>query len=157
MIRFEYAVATDAARLMEVQVRAFESQTPPDMPELKGPPGYDSVEWQIQTMQEVPYLKIMEAEAIVGGIVLTPQSPMHCHVERIFLDPPVHSRGIGTQAFAWLEQTYPQYDCWTLRTPLFHLRNQRFYEHLGYVKTGTKEVFPGFVLIEYEKRIRDQA
>jgi GNAT superfamily N-acetyltransferase len=157
MIRFEIACPEDAARLAEVQKRAFDSQVPDEMPDLGGPPGYDSPAWQAETMQQTPYIKILEDGDILGGIVLRIPEPDHCHVERIFLDPPYHRRGIGTQAFAWLEQTHPQYRLWTLRTPAFALSNQRLYERLGYRKTGEKEIFPGFSLIEYEKRIENVA
>jgi RimJ/RimL family protein N-acetyltransferase len=154
MTRFEIACIEDAVQLSEVQKRAFDSQVPDHMPDLGGPPGYDSVEWQIETMQQTPYIKIRQDGAIVGGIVLEPQGPDHCHVGRIFLDPPFHGLGIGTQAFAWLEKTYPQVTLWTLRTPSYHTRNQRFYERLGYRRTGKDiEVFPGFVLVGFEKRI----
>jgi RimJ/RimL family protein N-acetyltransferase len=156
MIRFEIACEADAARLMEVQKHAFDSQVFEELPNLGGPPGYDSVAWQIETMNQAPYIKLLEDETIIGGIVLEPMGPEHCHLGRIFLDPPYHGRGIGTQAMAWLEKTYPEYRLWTLRTPALNLRNQRLYERLGYRKTGEKEIFPGFVLFEYEKRIHNE-
>lgn len=157
MISFEIAREEDAPALMEVQKIAFDSQVPDHLPDLGGPPGYDTVAWQIETMQQVPYIKILEDGKIIGGIVLEPEEPGHCHVGRIFLHPDVHSRGIGTQAFAWLEATYPLYERWTLRTPSYHTRNRRFYERLGYRVTGEKEIFPGFVLTEYEKRMAFKA
>ena len=157
MLRFEIASPEDAERLMLVQKLAFDSQVPDDMPDLGGPRGYDSVDWQLEMMTQFPYIKILEDDAIIGGILLKPMGPNHCHVDRIFLVPEVHGRGIGTQAFAWLEKTYPQYSLWTLRTPTFHTRNQRFYEMLGYRKTGGEiEIFPGLVLVEFEKRIPDE-
>jgi GNAT superfamily N-acetyltransferase len=153
MVRFEKATEADAEKLMEVQVSAFLSQIPDDKREIGGPPGYDSVEWQVHTMHQVPYIKILTDDQIIGGIVLRPMGADHYHVERIFLHPAYHRRGIGTQAFAWLETTYPQVRVWTLRSPALFTWNQRFYEKLDYRRTGEMEVFPGFVLIEYEKRI----
>lgn len=154
MIRFENTVDADAEALATVQKRAFDSQIPEDMQEIGGPPGYDSAEWQLEMMHRGPYMKILVDEQIIGGIILTLTEPDHCHVDRIFLDPAYHSQGIGTQAFAWLEHTYPSVQLWTLRTAAFQLRNQRFYEKLGYRKTGEKEVIPRLILIEYEKRIK---
>lgn len=153
MVCFEKAGEQDAVLLKDVQMRAFLSQVPLDMPDLGGPDGYDSAEWQIEMMHKVPYIKILHDDILIGGIVLEPESADHCHVNRIFLDPPFHGKGIGTQAFAWLEKTYPEFRLWTLRTPAFHIRNQRFYERLGYQRVGELEVFPGFVLVEYEKRM----
>jgi RimJ/RimL family protein N-acetyltransferase len=153
MIRFEIAEPADAEQLRDVQMRAFLSQIPAEKPDLGPPPGADSVEWQIERMGEAPYIKILNDGAIIGGIVLEIEEPDHCHVNRIFLDPPYHGRGIGTQAFGWLERTYPQFHRWTLRTAAFQTRNQCFYERIGYVKTGEMEAFPGFILFEYEKRI----
>ncbi len=151
MVQFQLTQEDDAAQLTAIQKRAFDSQVPPEMPDLGGPPGYDSVDHQIDMMRRGPYYKVLVDDAIVGGIILDPKSPNHCHVEIVFIDPLLHSQGIGTQAFHWLEATHPQYTLWTLRTPAFHKRNQRFYERLGYVKVGETEVFPGFILFLYEK------
>jgi len=157
MIRFARAAEEDAAELAQIQMRAFHSQNPPGFPKLSGPPGYDSVTWQIEMMKQVPYTKIIEGATIVGGLVLLPKSPTHCHVERIYLDPLCHGRGIGTQTMKWMEKTWPEYKQWTLRTPAFHVGNQRFYEGLGYLRVGEREVMPGFLMVEYEKRIGELA
>jgi len=153
MIRFERAVEADAAELAQIQMRAFHSQNPPHIPKLSGPPGYDSAVWQIEMMTQVPYTKIIEGDAIVGGLILIPKTLEHCHLERIYLDPLHHGRGIGTETMKWMERTWREYRRWTLRTPAFHVRNRKFYEGLGYVKVGEREVLPGFLMVEYEKRL----
>ncbi|HVK05770.1 MAG TPA: GNAT family N-acetyltransferase [Armatimonadaceae bacterium] len=155
VIRFEAAEEGDAEALARVQKAAFDSQVPPERPDLGGPPGYDAPEWQRETMREAPYFRVLRDGEIVGGIVLRLPEPGHVHVERVFLHPDHHGAGIGTRAFAWLEATHPHVALWTLRTPAFHTRNQRLYERLGYRRTGEVEVFPGFSLVEYEKRIGD--
>ena len=153
MIQFEMACEADAVVLKDIQMRAFLSQVPPDMPDLGGPEGYDTVEWQIESMKSAFYIKILSNDEIVGGMVLDEEEPDHCHLNRIFIDPPYHGQGIGTQALQWLEKRFSRYSRWTLRTAAFHIRNQRLYERLGYKRTGEVEIMPGFSLVEYEKRI----
>jgi hypothetical protein len=51
----------------------------------------------------------------------------------------------------FIEQTYPAAK-WTLDTPLYAVRNQHFYEKLGYVKVAEND-YDGFILIAYEKRL----
>ena len=154
MIEFEKATEADAAALTRVQVVAFESQLPPELADAGGPEGYDSVAWQVKAMREMPYYKIVRDGEIVGGVVLEVPEPDHAHVERVFLHPDHHGQGIGTRTFAWLEAAHPQITLWTLRTPAFNTRNQRFYERLGYRRTGGQvEILPGFALLEYEKRV----
>ena len=104
-------------------------------------------------MKETHYIKIRYDEQIIGGIILEPMEPRHWHVGRIFLAPAYQRRGIGAEAFAWLESALPDVRLWTLRTPEGYLRNQRFYEKLGYQQTGRKEIKPGLTLIEYSRQV----
>ena len=53
------------------------------------------------------------------------------------MHPDYQNQGIGSQAMTFLEETYPHINQWTLDTPVWAKRNQRFYEKHGYVKTGT--------------------
>ena len=53
MIRFEKAKIEDASALALVSKRAFHSDIHCGAPELGGPPGYDSPDWQIHAMKEM--------------------------------------------------------------------------------------------------------
>ena len=59
--------------------------------------------------------------------------------------------GGGKSKFAmqFIEQAYPAQK-WTLHTPAYAIRNQHFYEKLGYIKMA-EEYDDDFLLFAYEK------
>ena len=152
-IAFERAAPADAEALVAAQIAAFQydSVLYPDV-EIGGPPGYDSVEDMRRKMAEGQCYKMVNAGRIIGGIVVFDKGQGHIYVGRIYIDPAYHNRGIGTQAIQFLEQTYPAATLWSLDTPVWAVRNQHFYEKLGYVKVG-EEVLPDITLIQYQKRM----
>ena len=152
---FERAQINDAEIMVEVQIAAFhhDSVMYPDVP-LGGPPGYDSVAEMQHRIRTDECYKILDDGQIIGGIIVFIRGRGHYHLDIIFVDPTCHNRGIGTQAMQFLEATYPA-RLWTLDTPVYAIRNQHFYEKLGYIKVRHFEV-DGFALIAYEKRIGNQ-
>ena len=70
----------------------------------------------------------------------------------IFLDPQYQHKGYGKQAMLMIEKLYPKVTKWKLDTPSESYGLHRFYESLGYVKTGEMEDrgMKGFI---YEKSI----
>jgi len=54
----------------------------------------------------------------------------------IFIDPAHQKKGLGRQALLGIEKQYPKVKKWRLETPGENLGLHRFYESLGYVKTG---------------------
>jgi GNAT superfamily N-acetyltransferase len=94
--------------------------------------------------------KISLGGTIIGGITVIDQGRGHFHLEVLVVDPDHHNKGIGTQAMAFIERTFPAI-VWTLDTPTYATRNQHFYERLGFVRVG-ETVFPDITLIQYEKR-----
>jgi ribosomal protein S18 acetylase RimI-like enzyme len=150
-IAFERATLADAEALVAAQIAAFhyDSVLYPGV-EIGGPPQYDSVEFMRQQIQQDECYTMVDAGQIVGGMVVFNMGQGHVHIDRIFIHPEHQNRGIGTQAMQFLEQTYAA-TRWTLDTPTWAVRNQHFYEKLGYVKVK-EETFPDITLIGYEKR-----
>jgi len=154
VIRFEKAALEDAQALTDVQVRTFDDDSRRFGGQASGgPPGYDSVDWQIWAMRRGIYFKILDDDQIIGGIILFDMRNRHFNLGRIYLDPAYQGRGIGTQAIEFIEDRYPHVKKWTLDTPGWATRNQHFYEKLGYVKVG-EELMDGqdWPLWLYEKR-----
>ena len=151
-VTFERATPADAESLVKVQVAAFhdDARMYPDV-ELGGPPGYDSVDVMLRKIREAEVYKIVREGRIIGGIIIYIEGNGHYHVDVLDIDPAYHNRGIGTQAMQFIERTYPAKK-WTLNTPGYAIRNQHFYEKLGYVKVG-EAPFDGFILLDYEKKI----
>jgi len=57
----------------------------------------------------------------------------------IFLDISQQHKGYGKQVMLMIEEMYPTVKRWKLETPAESYGLHRFYESLGYVKTGEKE------------------
>lgn len=65
---------------------------------------------------------------IVGGLVVMihPETQRN-HLDLLFVDPAVHSRGIGQAAWRETERLYPETQVWETCTPYFEKRNIHFY------------------------------
>jgi RimJ/RimL family protein N-acetyltransferase len=117
---------------------------------IGGPPGYDSVaQMRTHIAQHACYKIVFDGQPI-GVIVVFDQHAGHTHLGVIAIDPGYHDRGFGTQAMRLLEQIHLALR-YTLDTPSWAVRNQHFYEKLGYVKVGEK-TYPDITLFAYEKR-----
>ena len=57
-------------------------------------------------------------------------------VGAIFIDPEQQKKGYGRQVMMAIEKQYPKVKRWKLDTPSENYHLHRFYESLGYVKTG---------------------
>jgi len=158
MIRVERATGADAARLTEIQKRVFEddNKLKPAGCSMEGPPGYDSVAWNAQWIDKTPYYKILLDGRLVGGLIVFDMGQGHYELGRIWVDPALQNQGIGQQALALALQAFPDAVKWTLGTPSWAIRNQHFYEKMGFVRIRETEVDPelGWSGIEYEMHCR---
>ena len=72
--------------------------------------------------------RIRENGRIVGGLVLKIDAKtQHNELELLFVDPAVHSKGIGYAAWLQVERLYPETRVWETCTPYFETRNIHFY------------------------------
>jgi len=138
----ERAKEEDAERLTDVSKRAFDSDFEVGAPNSEGgPPGYDSAEFQVNVfMRWLDYYKILLDGGIVGGLMVEKKRPCHYELQRVFVDPDYHNRGIATRAFELVWKVYADAKLWTLGTPEWNVRTKHFYEKMGFVQVGwTKE------------------
>ena len=154
MIKIEKATPDDVVTLTEVQTRTFQDDNKHKPPgcSMEGPPGYDSVDWNAGWIGKTPYYKILLDGQIVGGIIVFDIGQGHYELGRIYVDPGVQNRGIGQQAVRQMFEAFPQAEKWTLGTPSWAIRNQHFYEKMGFVRIRETEVDPhlGWSGVEYE-------
>ncbi len=54
----------------------------------------------------------------------------------VFLEPAHQHRGVGRKVMSMIEDLYPHVRRWRLETPVDNAALHRFYESLGYVKSG---------------------
>jgi RimJ/RimL family protein N-acetyltransferase len=120
---------------------------------MEGPPGYNSVDWNIKWISRTPYFKILIDDQIIGGIIVFDMGEKHYELGRIYIDPNYQNQGIGQQAVKQMLDAIPGAVKWTLGTPSWALRNQHFYEKIGFVKVRETEIDPnlGWSGFEYEK------
>ena len=149
MIQFEQATPADAPALTAVQKRTFDDDAQRFAGQPSGgPPGYDSVRWQIEIMgKAAAYYKVLADGQIIGGMIVFDKGREHCVLGRIWIDPAFQNQGIGATAMQFIEQAHPQARRWTLDTPAWATRNHHFYEKMGYVKVREGDGF-----FHYEKR-----
>jgi GNAT superfamily N-acetyltransferase len=133
---FRKARPQDAPALAEASKRAFHSDVHCGAPDLGGPPGYDSAQWQRKMMRIGDYYAIVLGEKVVGGFIVFRKAPREYELGRIFVDPDFQNQGIGTQAFEFLWQEFPLAKRWTLGTPAWNRRTRHFYRKVGFEEIG---------------------
>lgn len=81
---------------------------------------------------------ILDDSVIIGGAFVVGFGKKS-EIGAIFLDPLQQGKGYGKQAMLMIEEMYPKVKSWKLETPADNYGLHRFYESLGYVKSGEKE------------------
>lgn len=150
------AETEDAASLTDTCKRAFDSDSEFGAPGPGGPPGFDSVEWNVDKIKNrhLDYYKILKDCDIVGGFIVGDRGPDYQVCERIWIDPDHMRGGIGSITFELIWEKYPSADLWTLGTPEWNLRTNPFYQKIGFAKIGETHEH-SWSGIYYEKRLVD--
>jgi replication factor A1 len=152
--RIHRAVLNEAEALTETCKKAFESDSEFGAPGPGGPPGYDSLKWNIDKIKNryLHYYAILERNDIIGGFIVGDRGSDYQVCERIWIDPDQMRKGLGTRAFNLIWQEYPSADLWVLGTPEWNTRTNPFYQSIGFVQIGKTHEY-SWDGIYYEKRI----
>ena len=155
-VTLQFAEVEDADVLTDTCKRAFDSDADFGEPAPGGPPGYDSLEWNIDKIKNryLQYYKILDSSEIVGGFIVGDRGPNYQACERIWIDPNQVRKGIGTAAFDLIWKKYPSADLWVVGTPEWNTRTNPFYQSIGFVQIGKTHIY-SWDGIYYEKRITD--
>ena len=119
--------------IVDMSVRAFETDV--NVGGTKGdcPPEYDSVEWHKQMAREGHLYQAMIGNDIVGAAIVFPDETKNSvYIGRIFIDSIHHRKGYGIQLMECIEKNYPSAAEFNLDTPSWNVRTNAFYEKLGY-------------------------
>jgi replication factor A1 len=156
-IRIEFAEIDDAAVLTETCRNAFDSDLEFGSPGPGGPPGYDSIQWNIHRIknQYIQYYKVLEDNDIVGGFIAGDRGPNYQACERIWIDPNQMRKGIGSATFELVWKKYPSAELWVLGTPEWNTRTNPFYQSIGFVQIGKTHDY-SWDGIYYEKRLTEK-
>ncbi len=155
-VTIKLAEIEDASVLTETCKRAFDSDSEFGSPGPGGPPGYDSLEWNIDKIKNryLNYYKILDENEIAGGFIVGDRGPDYQVCERIWVDPDQMRKGIGSRAFDLIWKEYTSADLWVLGTPEWNTRTNPFYRSIGFVKIGTTHDYT-WDGVYYEKRMKD--
>lgn len=141
----------DASALQYIEQKAFEEDII-RYGDRSDCPANESMESIALKIQMHDYYALYENDRLIGAAdVRTNEVESACHLARIYIDPRYHNLGIGKIAMQMLESLYPAAVVWSLDTPFKNLRNQHFYESLGYKYVGTKVIDEVLSLFDYVK------
>lgn len=155
-LKYEKITEEDIPDLTQVMTRAFDDDAQKHLGVQKGgPEGYDNGKffrkWLFPYEESEGY-KILFEDQIIGGFIVWILEDGNNILGTIFVDPAWQDKGVGTQAWTFIEKTYPDAKSWTLGTPSYATKNHHFYEKCGFIKIREEEApdHPGTSFI-YQK------
>ena len=80
----------------------------------------------IQSIENGEAYRIVSDGKNVGGAIVHIKQDRG-NLDILFIDPDVHSKGIGYSAWCQIEKMYPEVRVWNTLTPYFETRNIHFY------------------------------
>ncbi len=142
-LKYEKITEEDIPDLTQVMTRAFDDDAQKHLGVQKGgPEGYDNGEffrkWLFPYDDSEGY-KILFEDQIIGGFIVWILEDGNSILGTIFVDPAWQDKGVGTQAWAFIEKMYPDAKSWTLGTPSYATKNHHFYEKCGFIKVREEE------------------
>ena len=133
-IRFQRAKEIDAAKLVEIQNKAFYE----DYVKYGMCPGYNrSIESMIKSITTADTFKIIVDNMIVGDIIVSKKGEYEYYLGGICVIPEYENKGIGQKAMTFIDKYYEDAKVWTLETPADKIRNHYFYKKCGFEITDT--------------------
>lgn len=130
-LEFSKASTADALVLNCISRQSFESDVDAGAPSKGGPPGYTSLSFHTKMARMNRLFKLTDRGLIVGGAILFPDGDL-VNVARIFVSPEHFCKGYGTFMMQAIEAAFPEAKGFTLDTPAWNIRTNRFYLKLGY-------------------------
>ena len=142
------AEANQIERIVDMSIRAFETDVNVGGAEGDCPPGFDSIEWHKQMAREGHLYQAMIEKDLVGAAIVFPdETENSVYIGRIFIDSVYHRKGYGIRLMDCIEKYFPWAAAFHLDTPCWNERTNAFYKRLGY---RIVKVEDGFAF--YQKR-----
>lgn len=145
-----YATLDDAAEILELQKRAYQSEARL-YDDWTLPPLTQTLAELLDEFATTVFLKAMEGDRLVGS-VRARETDGVCQIGRLIVDPRTQGHGAGTMLMRHIEAAFPQARVFELFTGSQSEGNLRLYGRLGYVRTREKVVSPALALVYLEKR-----
>jgi len=152
-VRLEAATEADLAQILLLQKRAFSGQAviyqDPNLPSLT-----QTLDDLRKEFNEKAFYKVVRNGTIIASIRCSIRDKV-LSIEKLFVDPDLQNRGIGTAVMGALESRYAgSVDRYVLSTGHKSARNLHLYGKLGYKETGRKRLNENCDLIVMEKSTR---
>ena len=127
------AETDQAAKIVDMSVRAFETDVNVGGTKGEYPPGFDSIEWHEQMAREGHLYQAMVENDLVGAAIVFPDEiNRSVYIGRIFIDSIYHRKGYGLRLMECIEKYFPCAAEFDLDTPCWNERTNAFYKRLGY-------------------------
>ena len=137
-------------KIVDMSIRAFETDVNVGGEKGDCPPEFDSVEWHKQMAREGHLYQAMIGNELVGAAIVFPdETKSSVYIGRIFIDSIYHRKGYGLRLMESIEKEFPYAAEFSLDTPCWNERTNAFYKRLGYRIIKIEE---GFVF--YRKKNR---
>ena len=134
--------------IVDMSVRAFETDINVGGKKEDYPPNFDSLEWHREMAEEGHLFQAVTDGKLIGAAVLfLNEKDKSLYVGRIFIDSIYHRKGYGLLLMECIENYFPSVHEINLDTPDWNIRTNAFYEKSGYKKVKTDN---GFIF--YQKR-----
>ena len=138
-------------KIVDMSIRAFETDVSVGGVKGEFPPEFDSVEWHKQMAREGHLYQAMIGKDLVGAaIIFRDETKNSVYIGRIFIDSFYHRKGYGISLMECIEKNFPCATEFNLDTPCWNERTNAFYKKLGY---RIIKIEDGFVF--YQKRRTD--
>ncbi len=142
------AEAEQIEKIVNMSVRAFETDINVGGKKGDCPPEYDSIEWHKQMAREGHLYQAMIDNDMVGAAIVFPdETGKSVTIGRIFIDSVYHGKGYGIRLMDCIEEYFSCAAVFHLDTPCWNVRTNAFYKKLGY---RIEKVEDGFAF--YKKR-----
>ena len=143
------AEADQIERIVDMSVRAFETDVNVGGAKGEFPPEYDSVEWHKQMAREGHLFQAMIGKDCVGAAIVFPDETKNSvYIGRIFIDSIYHRKGYGILLMKCIEDYFPSVRKFCLDTPEWNIRTNAFYQKSGYKKVKAEN---GFIFYQKTK------
>ncbi len=149
-MHIEIAKEDQIEKIVDMSIRAFETDVTVGGEKGDCPPAFDSIEWHSHMAKEGHLYEAMIGENLVGAaVVFFDESKNSVYIGRIFIDSVYHRKGYGIQLMKCIEKNFPSATVFNLDTPVWNKRTNAFYQKLGYNILKTEN---GFVYYQKKKR-----
>ncbi|GGA86423.1 N-acetyltransferase [Ornithinibacillus halotolerans] len=152
MLEIRRSLETDLKKLLKIQKEAFAKDLL-TYQDYQTSPVNEPLERLLAKINQFLHYTILLEQEIIGGIDIRNLGDGRYRLNRIFLAGAHQNKGFGTHIMQLIENEFPNAKTWNLDTPHLNIRNQHFYEKLGYKKVGEHHVSDKLTLFDYIKEI----